>query len=195
MTYRDFYAHLIYHKFLKYNHWTDELLDRMVNEQVFLSKHIDERCGGLTALAYAVLKNNTESIKILLAAGADVNYKTYKDHKILLLALDHAKVENIKLLLAAGIEVNCRYKNGFTPLMYAIRTSKKENIKLLLAAEANLNDEDYYGRTALMLAMIYDKKEIIKILLTAEADPNRPNSYGYSAFSYKRNEKYKALLS
>lgn len=110
--------------------------------------------GGLTALVYAVRSNDLDSVKALLAAGADVNQTTGYGWSPLLVATQNRYYKLGAYLLDHGADVNLANKGGWTPLYLATDNRNIENgdypvrkpdmdhleyIKLLLDKGANVN--------------------------------------------------------
>jgi len=110
--------------------------------------------GALTALSYAVKANDVESVKNLLAAGADVNQVTGYGWSPLLIATQNRYYKVGAFLLEHGADPNLSNKGGWTPLYlatdnrnieggdYPVRKPDMDHldfIKLLLAKGANVN--------------------------------------------------------
>jgi ankyrin repeat protein len=110
--------------------------------------------GELTALVYAVRSNDVESVKALLAAGADVNQVTGYGWSPLLVATQNRYYKLGAFLLDNGADPNLANKGAWTPLYlatdnrniesgdYPVRKSDMDHldfIKLLLAKGANVN--------------------------------------------------------
>ena len=102
-----------------------------------------------TPLHEAAEKGNTEAVKLLLAAGADVNAKTPFGTTALHLAAVRNKAEVVRLLLASGANVEAKGSNGATPLVHAACGNSVDAIKILLAAGAKVNERFNNGQTAL----------------------------------------------
>jgi len=142
-----------------------------------------------------------ELAKLLIEAGADINYKTQNASgdggsypyphierpgtSILLALIDschytdaHSKaLESIKLALELGADVNTSNIEGKTALMSAIdtRSSLLEIAQILLEHGANINVNAKY--TPLIIsASRRMSTESIKLLLAAGADPNAESS-------------------
>ena len=73
---------------------------------------------GLTPLAYAVRANDLESVKVLLAAGADINQTTGYGWSPLLVATQNRYYALGKYLLDHGADPN-NLSAGLTPLHWA----------------------------------------------------------------------------
>jgi ankyrin repeat protein len=110
--------------------------------------------GELTALIYAVRSNDVESVKALLAAGADVNQTSGYGWSPLLAATQNRYYKLGAFLLDNGADPNLANKGAWTPLYlatdnrnieggdYPVRKSDMDHldfIKLLLAKGANVN--------------------------------------------------------
>jgi uncharacterized protein len=110
--------------------------------------------GALTPLVYAVRSNDVESVKVLLAAGADVNQVTGYGWSPLLVATQNRYYQLGAFLLDHGADPNLANKGAWTPLYLATDNRNIENgdypvrkgdmdhldfIKLLLDKGANVN--------------------------------------------------------
>ena len=110
--------------------------------------------GGLTPLVYAARADDLESVKVLLAAGADVNQVTAYGWSPLLVATQNRYYKLGAYLIDHGADVNLANKGGWTPLYLATDNRNIENgdypvrkpdmdhldfIKLLLDKGANVN--------------------------------------------------------
>jgi len=110
--------------------------------------------GGLTPLVYAVRSDDLDSVKALLAAGADVNQVTAYGWSPLLVATQNRYYKLGAFLLEHGADVNLANKGGWTPLYlatdnrniesgdYPVRKGDMDHldfIKLLLDKGANVN--------------------------------------------------------
>jgi len=110
--------------------------------------------GALTPLVYAVRSNDLDSVKALLAAGADVNQTTGYGWSPLLVATQNRYYVLGKYLIEHGADVNLTNKGGWTPLYlatdnrniesgdYPVRKGDMDHldfIKLLIDKGANVN--------------------------------------------------------
>jgi uncharacterized protein len=76
--------------------------------------------GGLPPLAFAARSNDLESVRILLAAGADVNQVTNYGWSPLLIATQNRYYQLASYLLDHGANPNLANKGGWAPLYLAI---------------------------------------------------------------------------
>lgn len=110
--------------------------------------------GGLTPLVYAVRENDLDSVRILLAAGADVNQATNYGWSPLLVATQNRDYQLASFLLDHGANPNIVNKGGWSPLYIAVDNR-------------NIEGGDYPVRKADM-----DTLEFIKKLLDKGANVN-----------------------
>jgi ankyrin repeat protein len=110
--------------------------------------------GGLTPMVYAARANDVESVKILLAAGADVNQVTGYGWSPLLVATQNRYYKLGAFLLDHGADPNLPNKGGWVPLYLA-------------TDNRNIESGDYPVRKGDM-----DHLEFIKLLLDKGANVN-----------------------
>lgn len=123
-----------------------------------------------TALIAAIAQNHLEVVKILLAAGAEVNPKVWYDTPPLQVAAHQGNPEIVRALIAAGADLHRGF--DFFPLDEAASRGHIEVIKVLIAAGADVNQADEDGGTALMTAAYCGYLEVVKLLVAAGADVN-----------------------
>ena len=132
-----------------------------------------------TAIIQVLIAVDTEIVKLLINAGADVN-KEDDGYTALHFATDMGHTEIVKLLINAGADVNIKDgpAYGRTPLHYATYKGYTEIVQLLIDAGVNVNIKDGHGRTPLHMASNMEHKEIVKLLIEAGADPYIPDQDG-----------------
>jgi hypothetical protein len=119
-------------------------------------------------------------VKVLIAAGADVNAKHAAAGMTALIAASYeGHLAAIRVLLDAGADVNATSADGFTALMMA---SNLEVVRVLLDAGADVNAKaTAVGMTALTKASHEGQLEVVRVLLDAGADVNAVLSDGVTA--------------
>ena len=80
----------------------------------------DAPTGAEKSFIAAIQTNNTEAVRALLEAGADVNEPAYTSKTSLHYASHSRNMEILKLILSKGADVEARTEQGFTPLGYAV---------------------------------------------------------------------------
>lgn len=86
---------------------------------------------GWTALRFAIYMSDSETVSLLLAAGAEVNAPDNDGWTALMQAAGERNIECLEILLAAGAEVNARNKIGETASVIASHKSLTDVVELL----------------------------------------------------------------
>ncbi|MGI8990236.1 MAG: ankyrin repeat domain-containing protein [Bryobacteraceae bacterium] len=136
---------------------------------------------GTTPLMYAAAYGNLETMRMLLAAGADVNARNALDATALMWCA--SDIEKVRLLIDKGAEVNARSKLGRTPLLIAAaRDGGSETVKLLIERGARIAIRDNAVQTTpLLMASEANDAATVKILLEKGAEANEKDSGGNTA--------------
>ncbi len=130
-----------------------------------------------TPLHHAAGFGDIETMKLLLANGADVNAKNRLDGTPLHWAARSA--EKTRLLLERGAEINSRTHDGSTPLYLASRRRDSHSaLRLLLDEGADPNIATLNGRTPLMAAARDGDVPAMQLLLAKKADATALSSSG-----------------
>jgi ankyrin repeat protein len=97
--------------------------------------------GGRTALFLAAMSDGSaETVKLLLAKGANPRVVDSLKMTTLTAATFGNDIDTIRQFIKAGVDVNAAdAAQGFTPLMHAAQNGNLEAVKLLLANGANVN--------------------------------------------------------
>ena len=156
--------------------------------------YIDELCNKSSR---GVGDGNTECIKLLINAGADVYAVHDYGCTTLSLAVESECSEAVEVLMKEGnIDVNEPYENGTTMLMYAAGNGQMNFIDFLLEKGADVNASNNSGSTALMWATRQGYDESVEKLIAAGADVNRATNRGVTTLvettfaAAKRRRKY-----
>jgi ankyrin repeat protein len=132
------------------------------------------------AMEFAVDKENIEIVKILIDAGADLNWQDPGLHPVTK-AISKNNVELLKILLDGGAKFV--FETAFKPLNKAVETGNVKIIQILLDVGCEINATDYNGNTALIDACNHGQLEAIKLLITRGADLNGNASPILSVFN------------
>jgi uncharacterized protein len=125
---------------------------------------------GTTALHWAALGNDVETVDLLIGAGANAKAANIFGITALTVACTNANADIVERLLKAGADPNAAVGEGETPLMTAARTGNPEAVQLLVAHGAQVNARTKAGQTALMWAAAEGHTAVVTRLLRAGAD-------------------------
>jgi ankyrin repeat protein len=132
---------------------------------------LDDR--GNTALLYAIGYNSLEITKLLIKAGANINYKDINGMTPLMWS---RSLDIAKLLIDSGADVNERDNAGQTVLIISALTGELllDKTNLLINNGADINARTNDGITVLMAACNARKPsiELIKLLINKGIDVN-----------------------
>lgn len=128
----------------------------------------------LTPLIAATKCKQVDCMKLLLKAGANVDYRTSVGSTALHLAVKQHKywVEGFQILLEGGANVNQLDSDGFPPLAAAIGNVDFVALKFLIGAGAKTNIEK--SARSLLAYSIYKSRNlgVVQLLVDAGADVN-----------------------
>lgn len=126
---------------------------------------------GMTALHWAAFRDDVETARLLLAAGANFNTTTRNGALTpLLLACVNGDPAMVEALLKAGADANSAKADGATALMAAATSGNAQALKVLLDHGANVNaTEKVHGQTALMFAAALNRAEAVRMLASRGA--------------------------
>ena len=155
------------------NGWTAlMLLDDLDLVAVLLAEGagIDkENSYGWTALMWAAFNGFGEKVKLLLGAGADVEFRDNQGRTALLLAY-RGNRNAVEVLIEAGADPNAKDETGSTALMAAALGVDSGKIQFLIDAGADVNAMDEEGTTALMLVDSLGHTDVASVLRGAGAE-------------------------
>lgn len=134
-----------------------------------------------TPLMSAVAAESLDTVKVLVNAGAWVNYLNSMAVNVLWIAANIGNPEIVRYLVQHGAYLNNSNKDNVTPLMTAVMNGHLEVVKILVASKAQLNLGHNDGDTALMIALAGKHTEIARLLADAGADVNVRNHFGTTA--------------
>jgi ankyrin repeat protein len=152
-----------------------------------------------TLMSIAVLHKNIDMVKLLLAAGVDVNERDKRSHATALwYAAYFQSVDCVRVLLEAGADPNLPGGTSQdSPLMVVCSRYTKRSItvaKMLLDAGANVDYVDSNGLTAYEIAKRKQNHHVAEYLLENGANPElglngRPDS-PYSQSDTSASDEY-----
>jgi len=154
--------------------------------------------GDLSKLLMKAVRDNrelTESVKVLVNKGADINMVSgamdypYVNDSVLIIAAQNNYMEIVKFLLAKGAkhDVKCMSRSwnlGKTPLIFAATYGKLDIVKALITKGADVNVKDLVGNSALMMAAKNGHETVTEFLLAKAANVNFVNDDGHTALIF-----------
>jgi ankyrin repeat protein len=160
------------------------LLDRMVALTVFEAAatgrlvHLISNLGhkpelvnaysedGFQPLGLAAYFGQTETVKYLLKAGADVNSSSKNSFGVTPLqsAVAGNHLEITRILLEAGASPNVRERSGDTPLHAAVQNGNVEIVRCLIFGGANVESINEKSEKPIDLALKSGQHEIVSLL-------------------------------
>lgn len=162
-----------------------ELIRRKANVNYFESLFREDQgyIDRWTSLMWAASNGNTEMVKLLVKAGAWVNYLNSDVVNAVWLAASKGHLATVRELVKNGAYINNRNSENVTPLMVAAMNGHYDVVQYLLAAKApiNLVHKDNDGDSALMFALAQGHTNIARLLIDSGADINIRNKFGITA--------------
>jgi ankyrin repeat protein len=145
-----------------------------------------------TALHIAARSGNVLLAKMLLDAGAEINYRDIYQRTALCLAALSGAAELVYLLLCQGADVHAQETDGITVIQRAIEpdTHPKDEQAIELIVEklaqfgADLNCEGRSGETPIMTAIRYNSPAAFRELVSRGARLEKKDSKGWTVLHY-----------
>ncbi|KAB8264241.1 ankyrin repeat-containing domain protein [Aspergillus pseudonomiae] len=148
-----------------------------------------------SALYYASETGQLQSVRILLARGANPNARGPMYGSAIQAAAHYGSEEIVQTLLDAGAQVNAQGGYHGNALQAAARYGQLHLVQMLLKAGADVNAQGGVDRNALTAATVQKHIEVANILLQAGAkddmseheglsDVNMPADIGLDLFEY-----------
>ena len=126
----------------------------------------------------AIWRNQVDTVKELIAAGAQVNVSDSDGDPFLLEAIWRGHTEVVQILVDAGADVNAVDSDGDPLLHEAIWRGDTGVVQILIDAGADVNAVDSDGDPLLLEAIWRGHTEVVQILVDAGADVNAVDSDG-----------------
>lgn len=124
--------------------------------------------GAASSLMKMAQAGETQMVKLLLAAGADVNYADTDGDTALARAAYEGNLTTVKALLAAGANVNIAPK-GTSLLSHIVSNNDMLLTQVLIAAGADVNSHGEAGVTPLEMARQKGYKDLEMLLVQSGA--------------------------
>jgi ankyrin repeat protein len=132
-----------------------------------------------SSLIQAVETGDVQTLRTLLAQGADPNQTNGRGLTALIICARNGSVPAAEALLQHGADPNRRGGvNDWTPLMHAIHKNQLGTVRALLDGGAQVDTRSRGGETALMMAAGYGYTPLVELLLDRGANPRAVASDG-----------------
>lgn len=135
----------------------------------------------LSPLMAATMAGSLDTVKVLVAGGAWVNYLNSMAVNSLWIAAHNGNLEIVKHLAAHGAYLNNSNSEDVTPLMAAAMNGHFGVVKFLVEKKVRIDAVHKEGDTALMFAVARGHTDIARFLIDAGADVNSRNAFGVTA--------------
>lgn len=122
---------------------------------------------GTTPLCTAILNGDTDTAKLLVERGADINAVDSNGNSILMnVILSGSKLARDCLLQFSDINANQSNYEGITPLIYAAQKNQEEMVEFLCSLRGlNLDEVGLDGKSALWTAAEVGNADMVQCLL------------------------------
>jgi ankyrin repeat protein len=130
-----------------------------------------------TPLKLTIERNNIDSVRLLINAGANVNYIDIYDRHLLFYACRiNINIEIIQLFINAGANVNAHTITRYSILHFASFNGFSDIVELLINEGADVNAQTIDNNdTPLSRACAMNKKNTIELLILHGANTNHPD--------------------
>jgi len=156
----------------------------LIEQEVDVNKVIN----GWTALIEAADEGALESMKLLIDAGADVNYfYVLGSPTAITMTASEGNLGCMKLLLKHGADIN-GVGNSMKPLHSAAEENNIRIIDYIISQRVEINKKDIFGRTALMYAASEGNLQVVIKLIDGGADASIEDKRGYTAANYAEDK-------
>ena len=132
------------------------------------------------ALSMAIDKGHVEVVKLLAAAGADLDKGGMLPP--LIAAIWEGNTAIVQALIEAGININTPGPGG-NALFIAAEKGHPQIVQLLVDAGSDINAVNYDQKTPLMRACEKGHLEVVRTLISAGADANKQGRFSETALS------------
>ena len=137
---------------------------------------------GATPLMYAAAVGSVDTVKALLAKGADAKAKNAFDATALMWGVGN--LEKVRLLVDAGADVNARSKQGMTPLLIAANNAGSAEIVRLLLAKGADPKATAEGGTTLLAAATANDLDMVRLFIEKGVDVNAADAKGNTPLQF-----------
>lgn len=156
---------------------------------------------GGTPLIVASRFGDTDIVKHLLDAGADVNFHViakneYQGRTALMNAAWQADGPTVALLLDAGADARAFESHGWSAAHYAARSGNIATLRTLheRGVDLDLPSPENRGETPLMIAAHFGEIESIKELIKLGANPRATDNHGENVYGWAKHSQQSVAM-
>lgn len=146
---------------------------------------------GMPVLHLAARDGSLEAIKVILAAGANIDRRNVAGESAMMLAAIQGHKEVVHFLIQKEAQIN---HPGWTPLIYAATTGKTDVIKILIDNHAYIDSSSPNGVTSLMMAIRGGHVSAVRLLIEEDADVRVKNDAGETALDWAERAKNAEMI-
>lgn len=139
-------------------------------------------------LLTAATKGRTDTVRILLNKGANINVQNKTGNTPLMLTTERNHLATAQTLLDNGADANVQNKYEWTALMWAAGYRRTAILKAIITHGADMELKNEDGKTALIWATERGHSDMVKILLDNGADINAKDVNGKTALIWAAME-------
>ena len=143
----------------------------------------------------AVRSGDGDSVRALLAAGADAGAAEPDGSTALLWASHRDDAASVRALIDAGADVNAGNDLGATPLWAAGENGGAAVARMLLDAGADPNRALLSGETPVMVAARAGSAAVVRLLADAGADLDRRGTRGQTALMWAAAQRHPGVVA
>lgn len=133
----------------------------------------------------AAKQSDERKIRLLVAAGDDVNCETPGRETPLHYASARGCVDVIRALIAFGAKIHARDSYGCTPILWAAEAGKMSSVKFIARHYKNDKFEtDFIGKTPLHYAALSGDYETVRYFLKRSENINAQTERGDTAMHF-----------
>lgn len=137
-----------------------------------------------------------ETVKELIAGGADVNARDGAGWTPLHEAARHGRVQMVEVLLEHGADAEARRgTHDWTALHYAAEEGHGEVVTALVKGGAEVETKDKHGATALHYAALFGETDVVKALVEGGANVQAQTMDGRTPRDLAKNPHIIQLLN
>ena len=145
----------------------------------------EQQSDGVTAMHWAVHRDDLDLAEQLIQAGADMNISDLSGATPLWVAVYNSSPDMVDKLLQAGANPDMPLHMGETPLMTAADIGNLKIVKALVSAKADVDArETQGGQTALMWAAAGGHTDVANFLIESGADVRSHSKGGFTPLHF-----------